>query len=144
MLRAVVLALSVASPALADFETRRAPGTVAETMDALEAAVEAAGATVFARVDHAAGARAEGMELPEAQLLIFGNPALGTPVMQDDIRAGLMLPLRVLVHDMGGRTQIVWEAPQEMFDDLPLDEDAPHVVAIEKALDRLTGAAAQR
>ena len=47
------------------------------------------GATVFARVDHAAGrAASAGMDLPEAQLLIFGNPKLGTPVMQEDIRAG--------------------------------------------------------
>jgi uncharacterized protein (DUF302 family) len=141
MLRTILAALLLATPALAEIETRRAAGTVTETMDALVAAVEEAGATVFARIDHAEAARAEGIELPEAQLLIFGNPALGTPAMEDDIRAGLFLPLRVLVHDDDGRTQIVWEAPGEIFEDLPIDEDSPHSQAIERALDRLTEAA---
>jgi uncharacterized protein (DUF302 family) len=146
MFRTTLVALSLASlpagPALADLESRRAPGSVAETMDALVAAVEEAGATVFARVDHAEGARGEGVELPDSQLLIFGNPALGTQAMEDDIRAGLFLPLRVLVYDQGGRTQIVWEAPEELFEALPIDEDDTHIAAIERALDRLTGAAA--
>jgi uncharacterized protein (DUF302 family) len=141
MLRTILAALLLATPALAEIETRRAAGTVQETMDALVAAVEEAGATVFARIDHSEAARAEGVELPEAQLLIFGNPALGTPAMEDDIRAGLFLPLRVLVHDDDGRTQIVWEAPAEIFEDLSIDEDAPHSQAIERALDRLTAAA---
>jgi len=69
---------TVGAPAMAETITQTSPKSVVETMDALQAAVEGAGATVFARVDHGAGAIKVNMELPEAQLLIFGNPALGT------------------------------------------------------------------
>ncbi|MEO0773937.1 MAG: DUF302 domain-containing protein, partial [Pseudomonadota bacterium] len=79
----------------------KAAGDVVTTMDALEAAVTAAGATVFARVDHAGGAAKVDLELAPSQLLIFGNPKLGTPAMQDDPMAGLFLPLKVLVYQDG-------------------------------------------
>jgi len=75
---------------------------VATTVERLVAAVEGAGATVFARVDHAAGAANAGMELPATTLVIFGNPKLGTPVMQADRRAGLDLPMRVLAWEEDG------------------------------------------
>ncbi len=133
----------VALPAFADFETRHSDDDVATVMDRLVAAVEAAGATVFARVDHAEGARSVGMHIPEAQVLIFGNPELGTSVMQDDIQAGLFLPMRVLVHDdPDGGTTIVWPEAEEMFDDTGVDDDLPVIEEIEDALDRLTRAAA--
>ena len=81
-------------PALASDNVLRvaAEGDVATTADALEEVVRGAGATVFARVDHGAGAASVEMELPPAELLIFGNPALGTPAMQDNALAGLKLP----------------------------------------------------
>ncbi|UWQ19312.1 DUF302 domain-containing protein [Jannaschia sp. M317] len=141
---AALFALPVLSvPALAaDFEMRTARGSVAETMDALVSAVEGAGATVFARIDHAQGARSVDMELPEAQLLVFGNPTLGTPVIQADMRAGLMLPLRVLVYDDGDDTIILWLDPEEMLDGLNVDPDADVVRKMASALERLTGAAA--
>ena len=87
---------AVAMPAWADDITRvqAIRQMLPATMDALEAAVTGAGATVFARVDHAAGAEGIGMALTPAQLLIFGNPALGTPAMQADPLAGLYLPLQ--------------------------------------------------
>lgn len=55
-----------ATPAAADFESLASPHPVARTMDALAAAVEAGGATIVARVDHAESARGTGVELPEA------------------------------------------------------------------------------
>ncbi|MDT0683251.1 DUF302 domain-containing protein [Roseicyclus sp. F158] len=113
-----------------------------ETMDRLVSAVEGAGATVFARVNHAEGAAGVGMELPGAEVLIFGNPELGTQVMQDDIRAGLLLPLRVLVYDDAGQTVILWQEPEEMLGDLSIDDDAAYIESIGDALDNLTGAAA--
>ena len=133
----------IAAPALAqEIETKDAQGSVAETMDRLQQAVEGAGATVFARVDHAEGARSVDMELPEAQLLIFGNPQLGTPAMQENIQAGLMLPLRVLVYDDDGQTVIAWQEVEEMMDELDIDDDAAFVGQMEDALENLTTAAA--
>ena len=136
-------AVFAAAPALAqDIETKEATGTVAEVTDRLEQAVEGAGATVFARIDHAEGARSVEMELPEAQLLVFGNPRLGTPAMQENILAGLMLPIRVLVYDDDGQTVIAWQEVEEMMDELDINDDAEFVGQMEDAIGKLTDAAA--
>ncbi len=135
--------LLTAAPAIADdFVTLDAEGSVTETADRLVAAVEEAGATVFARVPHSKGAESIGMELQDAELVIFGNPRLGTPALQEDIRAGLVLPLRVLVHDDEGQTRITYEEVDEMFDDLDIDDDAEFVGQMKGALEKLTTAAA--
>lgn len=130
-----------ATPALADFVSKPSDMSVAETMDALEAAVTTAGATVFARVDHSAGAASVDLELADSQLLIFGNPMLGTPAMQDDPRAGLALPLRVLVYDDGGQTVVYYEDVAGMFDGLSTNADAEYAARMAGALDMLTGKA---
>ena len=139
-----VAALAFAGPGMAEELIKvRASGTVAETMDALEAAVTGAGAAIVARVDHAAAAGSVGMDLAPEQLLVFGNPKLGTPAMQDDPRAGLFLPLRVLVYeDSGGAVWLTYQDPGEMFDHLAIDEGAPYVATMRGALNKLTGAAA--
>jgi uncharacterized protein (DUF302 family) len=67
-----------------------------DTMDRLEAAVKAKGLTVFAHVDHAAGAAA-GLPLRPTDLLIFGNAKGGTPLMQSAQTIGIDLPLKILV-----------------------------------------------
>ncbi|HCI13067.1 MAG: hypothetical protein A2063_05955 [Gallionellales bacterium GWA2_60_142] len=71
--------------------------SVAETMDRLEATVKQRGLTVFARIDHAAGASKIGQTLRPTTLLIFGNAQGGTPFMQCEQTAGIDLPLKVLV-----------------------------------------------
>ena len=142
---AATLALGLAvAPAQADeIERVEAQGDVAATMDALVAAVEGAGATVFARVDHAKGAADVGMELRPSQVLIFGNPKIGTPPMQEDMRAGLYLPLKVLVYeDAEGKTWLAYEEPEEMFDDLDVDDDSEALEQMEDALEKLVGKAA--
>ena len=68
-----------------------------ETMDRLLAALPARNMTVFARIDHAAGAAAVGMPLRPTELVIFGNPKGGTVLMQDRQRTGIDLPLKALV-----------------------------------------------
>ena len=68
-----------------------------ETMMRLEAELQAKGLTVFARIDHAAGAAAVGLPLRPTDLLIFGNAKGGTPLMQKNQRAGIDLPLKALV-----------------------------------------------
>ena len=118
---------------------KSSPLSVAETIDGLEAAVTGAGATVFARVDHAAGAASIGKEIPDATLLIFGNPALGTLAMEDDIRAGLVLPLRVLAYeDADGNTQMTWTPAEDLLAGLDIAPDAEVVAKINGALNGLT------
>jgi len=90
----------------AGLETVASAFPVAETVDRLAAAAEAAGMTVFARVDHAAGAAEVGLPLRPAELILVGNPRGGTPLMQDAQMAGIDLPLRALAwEDADGR---VW------------------------------------
>mgnify|MGYP002622614702 CR=1 FL=1 len=139
---AAALALTLAAtPALAEYVDIPADGTVAETADRLVAAVEDAGATVFARVPHSKGAASVDMPLQDAELVIFGNPKLGTPALQADIRAGLVLPLRVLVHDADGQTTITYESVDALFEGLDIPADAAFRDAMAGALEKLTTAA---
>ncbi|TPI68087.1 DUF302 domain-containing protein [Mesorhizobium sp. B3-1-3] len=69
---------------------------VTETIDRLVDATTRAGLRVFARIDHAAGAREIGAPLRPTELLIFGHPKGGTPLMQDKQTAGIDLPIKAL------------------------------------------------
>lgn len=122
----------------------KAAGDVPSTMDALEDAVTGAGATVFARVDHAESAKGADMELAPAEVLIFGNPKVGTPAMHDDALAGLYLPMKVLVYRGGdGQVWLAYEDPAKMLSGLGgIDADAPYVQKMTGALKKLTGKAA--
>ena len=132
----------VAGPAAAEYIRIEAEGSVTETADRLVAAVEGAGATVFARVPHSKGAMSVDMELQDAELVIFGNPKLGTPALQEDIKAGLILPLRVLVHDDGGQTVLTYQSVDAMFEGLDIAGDAKFRDVMSGALGKLTNAAA--
>ena len=68
-----------------------------DTMDRLLAALAKRNMTVFARIDHAAGAASAGLELRPTEVVIFGNPKGGTALMQDRQSAGIDLPLKALV-----------------------------------------------
>ena len=139
---AVAVTAAATTSAHADYERLEAKGSVADTIDRLEQAVEGAGATVFARVDHTKGAEAAGMELGDAQLLIFGNPKLGTPVMQEDPLAGLVLPLKMLVYSDGEQTYVAYEQIEERLDDLDVDDDLEVLTKIEGAQENFAKAAA--
>ena len=83
-----------------------------DTMDRLEAAVKAKGLTVFAHVDHAAGAAAVGLPLRPTDLLIFGNARGGTPLMQSIQTIGVDLPLKILVwQDDADNTWLSYNGP---------------------------------
>src|SRR6516225_5571504 len=83
-----------------------------ETMDRLEAEIKAKGITVFARIDHAAGAAQAGLSLRPTEVLIFGNAKAGTPLMQADQTMGIDLPLKALVwQDAGGKTWLSYNDP---------------------------------
>jgi uncharacterized protein (DUF302 family) len=138
-------ALSLISlSAMAEIVQIKSAKAVGPTMDALEAAVTAAGAKVVARVDHGKGAASVDLPLGESQLLIFGNPALGTPAMQADPLAGLQLPLKVLVYaDADGQAWLAYETPAAMFEGLAIPGDAEVIGKMDGALKKLTEAAAQ-
>lgn len=140
-----VLALVLAGPALAGDSgiiRKDASAGVSETVDALVSAMEGAGITVFARVNHGAGAQSIGEDIGASELLIFGNPKVGTPAIKDDPVAGLFLPLKVLVYeDTTGKTMIAYEDPTAMLADLGgVSGDAGYLKVMTGALAKFTGA----
>lgn len=86
----------------------------AETTARLVRAIEGRQLTVFARFDHAAGARAAGLELDPEEVVVFGDPRAGTPLMQRDPRVGIELPLRILVWQDGGVVLLGYRDPREL------------------------------
>src|SRR5579863_9307991 len=69
------------------------------TLEHLVNTIEKAGMTVFARIDHAAGARQAGLTMPPTVVVIYGHPKGGTPIMLAAPKSALDLPLRVLVRE---------------------------------------------
>jgi uncharacterized protein (DUF302 family) len=114
-----------------------------ETMDRLEAAVKAKGLTVFARIDHAAGAAAVGLPLLPTELLIFGNARGGTPLMQADQAIGIDLPLKALVYeDANGNVSLAYNNPAWLAQRHGLGQNVDATVkALEAALHALAAAA---
>lgn len=86
--------------------------TVSETVDRLEKALKAREITVFARIDHAAGAASVAMPLRPTELLIFGSPRGGTPLMRSNQTVGIDPPLKILVwQDSGGQVWLTYTDP---------------------------------
>jgi uncharacterized protein (DUF302 family) len=87
--------------------------SAAATVDRLVEEIRRRGLTIFARIDHAAGAAEVGLSLRPTTLLIFGNAKGGTPLMQADQTAGIDLPLKALVwEDADGKTWLSYNEPR--------------------------------
>jgi uncharacterized protein (DUF302 family) len=95
----------------ADVVMKSSPRPVGETVTRLTGMVTAKGMKVFAVIDQAAEARQAGLELRDTVLVVFGNPASGTPVMAAAPLAALDLPLKVLIWDDAGQTKVSYNAP---------------------------------
>ncbi len=147
MYRNLILATTVtlatmSQTAQAEMIVKNSPHPVAQTIDRLQAAVEGAGATVFARVDHAKGAASIETEMRPTEMLMFGNPALGTPAMLDAQTAGLDLPLRVLAYeDAEGQVHVAYHTVDALVTDHGLPAKAEYLAKMTGALDKLTNAA---
>jgi uncharacterized protein (DUF302 family) len=91
--------------------TKHSPRSVAETVTRLTGLLAAKNVKVFDVIDQRAAAREAGLDMRATVLVIFGNPAAGTPVMIAAPLAGLDLPLKVLIWDDEGRTNVSYYAP---------------------------------
>jgi uncharacterized protein (DUF302 family) len=104
--------MSDAEPAPADgVITKASPRTVAETVDRFTGIAEAKGLRVFTVIDQAAAARQAGLALRDTVLVVFGNPAAGTPVMVAAPLSALDLPLKFVVWDDDGQTKVSYVSP---------------------------------
>jgi len=84
------------------------------TVSRLSEAIERRGLRLFSRIDHAAAARAAGLELPDEEVVVFGNPRAGTPLMWSDPRIGIELPLRILVWADAEGVSLGYRDPREL------------------------------
>jgi uncharacterized protein (DUF302 family) len=122
--------------------TMKSPHSVDETLDRFEKAVKSKGMTVFARVDHTKGAAKVDLELRPTQVLIFGNPKIGTLLMQSNQTAGIDLPLKLLAwQDANGQVWIAYNDPGYLVQRHNISDRDEVVAKMRKALGNFTAMA---
>lgn len=138
----VAAALLMTVSASADVIRKESPVSVAATIDRFEAILKDKGFKIFARVDHAAGAKSVNLELRPTELIIFGNPTGGTPLMQAEQTMGLALPLRALAwQDAAGKVWLGYDAVADLAAARGVAKDHPAIARTSDALKALTDAA---
>jgi uncharacterized protein (DUF302 family) len=123
-------------------QERASTRSVTDVVARLTDAASNRGMTVFATIDHAAAARAAGLALHDEVVVILGAPKVGTALMAADARAGLDLPLRVLVWDDEGTTRLTWRDPRDLRAAHHLDQLGEALQAMHDGLERVVDAAA--
>ena len=109
--------------------------TVKETADRLENVLKEKGMMVFARIDHAAGAQKTGIALRPMELLIFGNPKVGAPLMQCQQSVGIDLPQKALIwEDDTGKIWLSYNDPKYLANRHDIKDCAEVIKKIENAL----------
>lgn len=118
--------------------------TVAETGDRLETLLQARGLTLMARIDHAQNAASVDQDLRDTQLLIFGNPAVGTPLMQCNPTVAIDLPQKALIwQDEADQVWLAYNDPEYLMERHGLAGCEPMLERVGQALNGLAMAATQ-
>lgn len=120
-----------------EITTKVSPRSVTETVSRLTGILTAKGLKVFAVIDQSGEASAVGMDLRETTLVLFGNPAAGTPVMVAAPLSALDLPLKVLIWADEGQTKVTYYGPAALAARYALSSDLAAKLA---AIDPLTDA----
>jgi uncharacterized protein (DUF302 family) len=116
--------------------SKGSPWTVDETVSRLEEVIARKGLKLFAVIDHSGEAEAHGLTLRPTKVVVFGSPEAGTPVMAASPLAALDLPLKALVWDDEGSTQVTYTAPAELAARYDLDQSlATRLAGIEAVVD---------
>lgn len=116
--------------------------SIKKTADRLESILEKKGMTVFIRINHAEGAKKIGKKLRPTELLIFGNPKVGTKLMQCSQSIGLDLPLKALVWESeGGQVWLTYNDPKYLADRHGIAECGSVIKKVENALKNFAKAA---
>jgi uncharacterized protein (DUF302 family) len=113
-----------------------------QTLERLEAVLKQKGIRIFARIDHAAAAAAAGLSLRPTTVLLFGDPQVGTPLMQSRQTMGIDLPLKALVwEDEAGRAWLTYNDPQYLAERHEVRDHTETIQAMTAALQALARAA---
>lgn len=122
--------------------SQRSQHSVDETVARLEKILESKGVKVFALVDHSGEAKKAGMEMRPTKLLIFGNPAAGTPVMQAAPSIAIDLPLKILIwEESDGAAWLSWNSPEYLQQRHGVPQDLLKNIGVAAALAAKAGEA---
>jgi uncharacterized protein (DUF302 family) len=142
---AVGLTLVLTGAAAADengLVVKQSAHGVIETVDRLEQILGDKGITVMARIDHAENAAKVDEELPPTELLVFGNPALGTPLMQSGRTIGIDLPMKALVwEDADGKVWLAYNDPSWLVARHGIEDESEIAGKMTGALEQITDGA---
>lgn len=136
--------LSMLSPLMADdgLITKSSAYTVDATVQRLKNIFDKKGVRLFAHVDHQNNALGVGLNLNKLQLLIFGNPRLGTPLMQSNPAAGIDLPMKALVwEDTKGKVWLAYNNPAYLAQRHGISDRQGVIKKISGVLNKMMGAA---
>jgi uncharacterized protein (DUF302 family) len=137
------LALSLPAKAADELTVKASKHSVKETLDRLTAALKEKGITPVARIDHAAAAKGAGLDLKPTEVLLFGNPKLGTPLMQANRQIAIDLPMKVLVwEDDAGKVWIGYTSPATLKARYKIEGRDDVLKTMAGALDAFASAAA--
>ncbi|KAI9133418.1 DUF302 domain-containing protein [Acaryochloris sp. CCMEE 5410] len=118
--------------------------SVPVTADRLVTLLKSKGMTVFTRIDHAAGAQSVGKSLPPTEVVVFGNPKVGTPLMQCSPTAAIDLPQKALIReDKTGKVWLSYNNPQYLAQRHQVEGCDAVLIKIEQALAKFAQAATQ-
>lgn len=117
--------------------------SVSETIDRLEAILKEKGVKIFARFDHGAEAQHVDLELKPTQVLVFGDPKVGTFLMQDDPFVALELPLKVMATEVEGQTVVSYQNMSSLPGNFQIHEHMPVIGKISEFLDNIVKQATQ-
>lgn len=144
MIAALGLLLSVQSALASDLTVRPSKFSVVETIDRLAATLKEKGIVPAARIDHAAAAKSAGLDLKPTQVLIFGNPKLGTPLMQADRHIAIDLPMRVLAwEDDQGKVWVGYVSSQTLQARHKISSQTEPLQTLARALEAFVKAATE-
>lgn len=116
--------------------------SVVATADKLESVLKDKGMTIFARIDHSAGAEKVGQSLRDTELVLFGNPQVGTKLMNCAQSVGIDLPLKALVwKDEQGKVWLSYNDPAYLADRHSIEGCDPVLEKVSGALAKFSAAA---
>lgn len=119
--------------------TKNSVNSVDKTVMKLENIMKKKGITLFATIDFRKGAKSVGSDMTDAKLIIFGNPKLGTRIMQRDTRVAIDLPMKILVYkDFDGKTKMEYKDPKNLEKEWKNLTGCAVIPKLSNAMDKMT------
>ncbi len=113
------------------------------TLERLRSVIKSKNLSLVSEIDHAKAAQSVNLALPKTTLLLFGNPKIGTHLMVTDKFSALDLPLKILVLETKGKTQVVFRNPNSLLDDYDLATQKNNLAKMKRGLEEIIDSAIQ-